>query len=380
MAGGGQQNWGAMTPYNQASTAQGNALSATQAAMQGNANANANAQTYNPNTYNANTYNAQTYNPNSYNAQNMQGASYTAANQAGPAAISSGINGYMNPYTSQVIDQTSADLQRQNQALQTQNAGAATAAGAFGGGRHGLVEAQTNADTQRQLATTSADLRNTGWNQAAQLSGQDITNRMSVNSANQQAQNAARSSNAGWTQAASAANQAAQNSANQWNAGAKNEAGQYNAGAVNTARNANQGALNSAGQFNAGAQNAAGQYNAGARTSFGQNQFNNALSGAAQMSNLGQTSFNTGNTLNNQLATQGQQGQNIAQGLLGQAAGMFDQYTGQPMQNVNNRLAALGANPMTQTGTQTGTSQYKPGLMDFLGLGAGTAGAALGGK
>jgi hypothetical protein len=297
-------------------------------------------------------------NAQGYNAQGYDPSRMTAAMQADPSKISAGISGYMNPYEQQVIDQTSADLQRQNQALQTQNAGAASAAGAFGGSRHGLVEAQTNADTQRQLATTSANLRNQGWNTAASLSGQDVGNQMNVNAANQSSQNAARANN-----------QNAMNSAGQWNAGAQNAAGQWNAGAQNSAAANNQASQNAAGQWNAGAQN-----------QFGQNQFGNAMAGAAQMGNLGNQSFGYGNQLNNQMWQQGQAAQDMNNAIIGQGAGMFDRYTGQPLDILNNRLGALGANPLTQTGTQTGTSQYNPGMMDYLGLAAGTAGAAMGGK
>ena len=282
MAGGGMQTaaWGRMNPYQQASGAQNAALGATRQAMQGNAGATA--------------------------------ATYDPALQARPGAISGGIGGYMNPYENDVVQQTSNDLMRQNEQMQVQNAANASAAGAFGGSRHGLVEAQTNEATQRALANTSAGLRNQGWMQAAGLSGQDVANRMNVAGANQQAQNAG-------------------------------------------------------GQWNAGAQNA-----------FQQNQFGNALQGAGALAGLGQGSFGYGSAVNGGLGQMGQTGQGMAGSLIGQGAGMFDRYTGQPLDILNNRTGALGANPLTQTGTQTGG--YKPGMMDYLGLAAGVGGSALGAK
>jgi hypothetical protein len=94
---------------------------------------------------------------------------------------------YMNPYTNQVVDTSLAALDRERQQQQMQNASQAQAAGAFGGSRQGLVEAQTNEAAQRQAGQLSANLYQQGYGQAQQVAMQDIANRMQAQLANQQA-------------------------------------------------------------------------------------------------------------------------------------------------------------------------------------------------
>ena len=91
--------------------------------------------------------------------------------------IASGMSTYMNPYTNEVIGNATNDVNRLTQMQQQQNAAGAARAGAFGGSRHGLVEATTNSEAQRNLGNLSGDLRMQGFNTAANLSGQDINNR-----------------------------------------------------------------------------------------------------------------------------------------------------------------------------------------------------------
>jgi hypothetical protein len=94
---------------------------------------------------------------------------------------------YMNPYTNQVVNTSLAALDRERQQQQMQNAGQAQAAGAFGGSRQGLVEAQTNEAAQRQAGQLSAGLYSQGFTQAQQAAQQDIATRMQAQLANQQA-------------------------------------------------------------------------------------------------------------------------------------------------------------------------------------------------
>ena len=91
--------------------------------------------------------------------------------------IASGISTYMNPYTNEVIDRSMSDMSRLTQQQQQQNAANAARAGAFGGSRHGLVEATTNSEAQRNMGDLAANLRMGGFNTAANLSNQDIGNR-----------------------------------------------------------------------------------------------------------------------------------------------------------------------------------------------------------
>ena len=92
--------------------------------------------------------------------------------------IASGMSTYMNPYTNEVIGNATNDVNRLTQIQQQNNAASAANAGAFGGSRHGLVEATTNSEAQRNLADMSGNLRMQGFNTAANLSNQDIGNRL----------------------------------------------------------------------------------------------------------------------------------------------------------------------------------------------------------
>jgi hypothetical protein len=76
------------------------------------------------------------------------------------------IGQFMNPYTSNVTDQTLASLERQRQ-MQANTTGAqASAAGAFGGSRHGVADALTNEAFARQGAQTFGNLQQQGFNTA----------------------------------------------------------------------------------------------------------------------------------------------------------------------------------------------------------------------
>ena len=92
--------------------------------------------------------------------------------------IASGISSYMNPYTNEVIDRSMSDMSRLTQEQQQQNAANAARSGAFGGSRHGLVEATTNSEAQRNMGNLASNLRMGGFNTAANLSNQDIGNRL----------------------------------------------------------------------------------------------------------------------------------------------------------------------------------------------------------
>jgi hypothetical protein len=133
----------------------------------------------------------------SANANLPQNSVYNSAQQQQVGPISGAMGAYRNPYEQQVVNTATNDINRLNQIQQTQNAGAASRAGAFGGARHGLVEAQTNEASQRTLADMTSNLRQQGFNQAGQFAAQDLGNQLGVNAANQAASNTARQFNAG---------------------------------------------------------------------------------------------------------------------------------------------------------------------------------------
>jgi hypothetical protein len=103
---------------------------------------------------------------------------------------------YMNPYLQAALDPQLAEARRQSQITQTQNAGKLTGAGAYGGGRQAIMDAET----QRNLATNLADITGKGYmnaydkamqqfntEQQAAQQAQDLTNRYGINVLGQQA-------------------------------------------------------------------------------------------------------------------------------------------------------------------------------------------------
>ena len=114
------------------------------------------------------------------------GMGYNPQNVSAQTAVG-GINTYMNPYTQQVIDTSMQDLERQRQMQQNQMGAQATAAGAFGGSRQGVAEAETNRAFAQQGGQLASQLRQQGFQTALGASQQDVTNQMQAALANQQA-------------------------------------------------------------------------------------------------------------------------------------------------------------------------------------------------
>lgn len=96
-------------------------------------------------------------------------------------------------------------------------------------------------------------------------------------------------------------------------------------------------------------------------------------SGAGGLMNLGNSGFNMGQQANAGQAAAGGKQQGLLQGLLSGAAGQFDGYTNAPTQTLSTLLAALSGNPLA--GNTSSTSTFKPGLFNYLSMGAGMAGA-----
>ena len=96
------------------------------------------------------------------------------ANMQAPSILDRDIGAYQNPYTQQVIDTTLADLDRSRQMAIGRDQDRAIGAGAFGGSRSGILEAETNRAFADQAARTAAGLRQGGFDRATSLAGQDI--------------------------------------------------------------------------------------------------------------------------------------------------------------------------------------------------------------
>ena len=84
---------------------------------------------------------------------------------------------FMNPFTEDVIATTQADIARQGQMQQNVLGGQAVGAGAFGGSRQGIAQAEIARNVMDQQARTGAQLRTQGFQQAQQLAQQAATTR-----------------------------------------------------------------------------------------------------------------------------------------------------------------------------------------------------------
>jgi hypothetical protein len=91
---------------------------------------------------------------------------------------------YMNPYTNDVINTTLGDLSHARDVQGVNDNAAATAAHAFGGTRQAVQNANTTNDYLRNVASTSAGLRQAGYQNAQQAAQFDIGNRLQVGQVN----------------------------------------------------------------------------------------------------------------------------------------------------------------------------------------------------
>lgn len=244
--------------------------------------------------------------------------SMQAASVNTPDAILKNIKKYMNPFSEQVIDASLGDIDRARRIQQVQNAGNAVAAGAFGGGRHGVVESLTNEAALRESGLLSSNLRREGFNTAAGLSQQDIQNLM-----------AAQAANAAFKQQANINNQQAINDARRFNANQEQS--------FNIAQSADEQAR------------AAGLAGVG-----------------SQGQNLGSTLFGLGNSINQQQAAQGALQQALAQAVMSLGSDQFSQYMNYPRSILDLLNSAAGGSPLIAN--QTTTQKRNPGLLDWASL------------
>lgn len=104
------------------------------------------------------------------------------ATQAGTGDILAGISKYQNPYTSQVVDASLGDINRQREMAINQGGADATQAGAFGGSRHGVADSLTNEAALRQSGLIGSQLRSQGFDTAAGLAGADANRNVQAGS------------------------------------------------------------------------------------------------------------------------------------------------------------------------------------------------------
>lgn len=91
---------------------------------------------------------------------------------------------YENPFTSGVINQTIAEQERARQIANLANDQQASAAGAFGGSRSGVINANTNEGYDRNTGSLIAGLNSDNFNQARTAAGQDIASKLAADQFN----------------------------------------------------------------------------------------------------------------------------------------------------------------------------------------------------
>tara|TARA_R100001463_G_scaffold2861_1_gene11806 strand:+ start:585 stop:1628 length:1044 start_codon:yes stop_codon:yes gene_type:complete len=240
-------------------------------------------------------------------------------NQGMTQTAADGMSTYQNPYEDQVVQASMRDIGNQGLKMQNTLGAQAQAAGAFGGSRHGIAEAELAKGTQQQMLDQAARLRAQGFNTALGAS---------------QADRAAQLGAAG--QSAGIAGQAA----------------------------GMGGQISGMGSAMGGL----GSQMGGLGSTMG-NLGSTASGIGTNLSNMGQTSFGYGNTIADRQARDGAMQQGLMQQLINAAKGQYGNYANAPMNKLQLPLAALGAAPVPQTQTQ----DRQLGIMDYLTAGASFA-------
>ena len=315
-----------------------------------------------------------------YNPAMAQGQSYQSAQLS-----DKDIADYMNPYTQSVIDSSMNDLDKARQQAMNSTGAAATQGGAFGGDRHAIMESQNNSDYMDQVARTSSQLRNQGYQNAQQAAMGDVNSvnqqrgmtaqmAQQANMANQAAAND-RSQFVGATANSNAmqtglANQSATNAASALGAQLGSQASIANANSKNAMLGQLMGYENANNQFNAGMDFSRDQFNAGQD----QQQFMNQMAGAQNLYGMGNDRWNMGQEQVDKMAGVGNQVDQINQGYINSVQQMFQNQQNAPQAQYQQMLAAMSGMP-----NFGGTQSYNPGFFDYASLGAGVAGSWLGG-
>ena len=120
------------------------------------------------------------YQPYMQAAQTAAGAATgLTGTGAGPATQAGSIQSYMSPYQSDVmqtaLDEYDVQAQKSGLAL-----GAPQVAGVFGGGRHGIAEAEYQSTSDRNRAAMQAQMLQQGYQQAQQARQQDYSNQLGI--------------------------------------------------------------------------------------------------------------------------------------------------------------------------------------------------------
>jgi len=105
---------------------------------------------------------------------------YDAAGGLGSLVGPDAYKSFMSPYQNEVMDATLSEFDRQQAIGQTGLRDSAISAGAYGGGREGVMQAQYMNQGAMNRANLQAQLLNQGFTQANQLASQDLMNRQGL--------------------------------------------------------------------------------------------------------------------------------------------------------------------------------------------------------
>jgi hypothetical protein len=235
------------------------------------------------------------------------------------------LSAYINPYTQNVIDTSLADLSRARDMQRVADNQAATRASAFGGSRQGVADSLTNDAYLRNVSSTSATLRNAGYDKAVQGAVSDLDRLLNASQFN---------SSQGYD-------------AQKTNAANRLTADQFNSGmAFDVARTNSANDLAGANfRMNA----------AGGLAGLSDQELNMALKQAGALGAVGD------------MQQQNQQARADAD------YEEFMRMMRYPAQQQQLRNTALGMMPIQQT--TTNTTKNNPGFLDYLNTAANVAGA-----
>lgn len=285
------------------------------------------------------------------NAANAGPATMAGMQSAGPGAQvqtqnlgQTDLSGYMNPFTQHVTQSTLGNIEQARQMQNLTNSDAATKARAFGGSRHGVVEAQTNAGFAKQAADTALQANQANFSNAQQQAQTDLSRQLQAGMANQQSTNGN----------------------NQFNAGLAAQLGQFNAGNANDMAQYNAGLAQQAGIANAGSMNQAANTQLSAASLLGQN-----AGGAGSMAALYQQLL--GNDVNSLMGA-GNMMQDQSQSLLDVDYQNWQNQQNHPYAMLALRQSAVSGTPY-QPGQSTTTPLYRNRTAGFMGGAANAYGA-----
>lgn len=292
------------------------------------------------------------------NAQNI-GADSIAAERFRDQSLTP----YMNTFEDTVVDSALGDIERARQMQQNANAASAISAGAFGGDRQGIVEAETNRAALEQAAKTAAGLRQSGFESAAKRLEADANRGLTADRSNQQSSLAARQSNQGANLTAARSNLTAEQARQSLNAQNALRARLANQSTDLTAQGRNQDAALRAALANQSTRFQTGRANQDARLRAAlanQNAVSDAarlrMNAANQLGSLGQDLRGTTFADMNAILGVGDMQQGQSQRILDDLYDRFARERDFPLQmfDVLRGAAGILPNPLTSQSRQKG--------------------------